>query len=105
MSGFVVEILPAAEREFQEAFLWYFERSPLATDAFRSEVLDAIDALADDADVWPKNEDGISVRVLTRFPYTVYYDVVGNTATVLAIAHQRRKPGYWRDRRGSVSAA
>jgi plasmid stabilization system protein ParE len=98
VSRFVVEILPQAEREFREAFLWYFERSPLASDAFRTEVLDAIDELAENADVWPSNPDGIHYRVLTRFPYTVHYDVFGTSAIVLAIAHQRRKPRYWQGR-------
>lgn len=46
MSTFNVVILPAAEAETREAFLWYFERSPLAADAFRTEVFDAIDGLA-----------------------------------------------------------
>jgi hypothetical protein len=27
--------LPEAEQEFREAFFWYFERSPIAADAFR----------------------------------------------------------------------
>lgn len=98
MSRFTVEILPDAEREFREAFLWYFDRSPLATDAFSTEVFEAIDALKEDADLWPANEDGIRFRVLTRFPYTIYYDLLGESATILAIAHQRRRPGYWRTR-------
>jgi len=98
VSRFGIEILPAAEREFREAFLWYFDRSPLATDAFRTEVLDAIDALATDANTWPKTEDGFHFRVLTRFPYTIYYDLTEDTVIVVAIAHQRRRPAYWSGR-------
>ena len=92
MTRFIVEVLPEAEQEFREAFLWYFERSPIAADAFRAEVLDAIDGLADRADLWPADEDGIHVHVLDRFPYTVRYDLSGQLATVLAIAHQHRRP-------------
>lgn len=62
------------------------------------EVLDAIDGLTEDADIWPVSEDRIHFRVLTRFPYTIHYDLVGQTVTVLAIAHQHRKPGYWQNR-------
>ena len=50
MTRFPVEVLPPAEAEVREAFLWYFERSPLAADASRTEALDAIDALAESAD-------------------------------------------------------
>jgi plasmid stabilization system protein ParE len=100
VSRFRVEILPEAEAEFREAFLWYFARSPLAADAFRAEVFDKIDGLADDADTWPKrDDDGIHFSVLSRFPYTVHYVLEGSVATVLAVAHQRRAPGYWSSRK------
>jgi hypothetical protein len=39
---FDVEVLAEAEREFCEAFRWCFERSPIAAEAFRVQVLDAI---------------------------------------------------------------
>ncbi|HSX92909.1 MAG TPA: type II toxin-antitoxin system RelE/ParE family toxin [Hydrogenophaga sp.] len=98
MTRFCIAILPEAEAEFREAFHWYFQRSPLAADAFRVEVFDRIDALARDADTWPQDDNGIHFRMLSRFPYTVYYDLQGTTATVLAIAHQRRSPRYWQGR-------
>jgi len=98
VTRFSVEILPQAEAEIREAFLWYFERSPLAADAFRTEVFDGIDGLAQSADTWPMDEDGVRRHVLSHFPYTVHYEVAGTLVVVLAVAHQRRKPGYWRDR-------
>jgi len=52
--------------------------------------------LQNDADTWPKDEDGIRYRILSkRIKYTVHYELVGSTVTVLAIAPQRRQPGYW----------
>ena len=99
MTRFTVEILPQAEAEFREAFLWYFERSPIFADAFRTEVLEKIDDLQSDADSWPKDEDGIHFRILKkRFKYTVHFDLVGTLVIVLAIASQRRQPGYWTGR-------
>lgn len=99
MRRFRVEVLPEAEAEFREAFLWYFERSPLAADAFRTEVFDKIDSLEQDADTWPRDDDGLHFRVLNRFPYTVHYELADGVATVLAVSHQRRAPGYWMPRR------
>ena len=98
MTRFEVVVLPEAEAEIREAFFWYFERSPIAADAFRAEALDAIDLLAADATMWPKDEDGIHRYILRHFPYTVFYEVDNRIATVLAVAHQRREPGYWRMR-------
>lgn len=51
MSRFTIEVLPEAEEEIREAFLWYFERSPLAADALRSLAISAIDTLAENADI------------------------------------------------------
>lgn len=98
MSTFNVVILLAAEAETREAFRWYFERSPLAANAFRTEVFDVIDSLATSATLWPADEDGTRRCVLRHFPYTVLYEVFEQTVTVLAVAHQRRRPGYWQDR-------
>ena len=98
MTRFTVEVLPEAEREFREAFLWYYERSPIAADAFRVQVLDAIDGLAERADMWPVDDDGIHFHVLDRFPYTVRYDLSDQLAIVLAIAHQHKRPNYWKTR-------
>ena len=95
MTRFAVEILPEAEAEIGEAFHWYLERSAIAADAFRVEVFAAIDGLGDSADRWPVDEDGLRRYVLRHFPYTVHYEVIDERATVLAVAHQRRRPGYW----------
>lgn len=100
MSRFSVEVLPEAEEELREAFLWYFDRSPIAADAFRSLVILAIDALADNADMCPMSEDGLRYHVLSRFPYTVWYELRGEAVTILAIAHQHRRPRYWSAREG-----
>lgn len=98
MSSFDVEVLPEAEEEAREAFLWYFDRSPIAADAFRVELFDAIDALNETARDWPEDEDGIRRYHLKHFPYTVMYEVLEWNVTVFAVAHQRRRPGYWHDR-------
>ena len=34
-------------------------------------------------------------RLLRRFPFSILYTVEGDDAVVIAVAHQRRRPGYW----------
>jgi plasmid stabilization system protein ParE len=98
VTRFDIEVLPDAEAEIRAAFLWYFERSPIAADASRTEALDAIDLLDTDALMWPEDEDRVRRCLLRHFPYTVFYTITGQVLTVLAVAHQRREPGYWRVR-------
>ena len=35
---------------------------------------------------------------LRRFPYSIVYVPSGELLRVIALAHQRRRPGYWRGR-------
>ena len=35
---------------------------------------------------------------MRRFPYLIVYQLVGQKLRVIAVAHCRRKPGYWKTR-------
>lgn len=43
------------------------------------------------------------LQILSRFPYTVYYSVNEDEIVIFAVAHQHRKPGYWKRRMQSHS--
>ena len=38
---------------------------------------------------------GVRKRVLPNFQYSPFYSLDAHGATILAVAHHRRKPGYW----------
>lgn len=97
MKRYDVQLAPAAETDISEAYRWYQERNAIAADAFRAEVLEVIDRLVEAPERWAADDHGHRRRVLRRFPYTVWFDVQGQTVTVLAVAHHRRMPGYWRE--------
>jgi len=98
VSAYPIEIASAAERDIREAFLWYANRNQLIANAFRTEVFDSIDRIA--ASPLGKAADtlGNRRRVMHRFPYSVVYEVTETTVTVLAVAHHRRSPDYWRSK-------
>lgn len=95
MSGYLVEIAPGAEHDIEDGFRWYRERNALVADGFRIEVFETIDKIGASPLSRPPDDDGNRHRVLRRFPYSVYYEVVESTVTVLAVAHHRREPNYW----------
>ncbi|MFM8900087.1 MAG: type II toxin-antitoxin system RelE/ParE family toxin [Burkholderiales bacterium] len=72
------------------------KKNALAADGFRAEVFDVIDRISNAPLSHPADAEGNRHRVLKRFPYSVFYEVLENTVTVLAVAHHRRKPSYWR---------
>lgn len=57
--SFRISLLPAAEEEIEEAFHWYFARTPFAADAFRTEIITAIDGLAEDPLMWPADSEDV----------------------------------------------
>lgn len=95
MSDFSVVLAQGAQQDIADAFHWYLERNALAADGFRAEVVDAIDRIAIDPLSRAADDEGHRRRALRRFPYSVIFEVAGDTVTVWAVAHHRRRPGYW----------
>ncbi|MGP0040576.1 MAG: type II toxin-antitoxin system RelE/ParE family toxin, partial [Rhodomicrobium sp.] len=49
-------------------------------------------------EVHPKGRLKTRKCKLQDFPYTLVYRVRGQVISIFAVAHQSRKPGYWRGR-------
>jgi plasmid stabilization system protein ParE len=93
-----VEFGPAARSEFDEAFDWYARRSHGAAIAFASEVDTAIEKIAADPERFAGTHAGCRYCAIPRFPYCVIYHHTRSKIVVVAIAHAKRRPGYWRPR-------
>jgi plasmid stabilization system protein ParE len=85
-----------AARELREARAWYEARRIGTGDEFRTEVAEAIQRIVDAPErSAPYRVHYRSVR-LQRFPYRVYYAILGPAhILIMAVAHDRRRPGYW----------
>lgn len=93
-----INIHPEAVAEAQAAYRWYRERSETAAEAFLAELDRAIELISESPLRWPLYLQGTRHFLLRRFPFAVVYRELGEDLQVVAIAHGRRKPGYWRDR-------
>jgi toxin ParE1/3/4 len=87
-----------AAEEIEEAATWYGRRSEVARTAFLREIDHAIDAILEAPARWPSHTDATRRFVCATFPYTVISFVEGDTVFVAAVAHEKRRPGYWRGR-------
>jgi len=90
---------PEAEQELTEATAWYNERSEVAAQAFALEIDHAVRSIREAPLRWPRGMRGERRFVLDRFPYTVLYRVKDDHVFITAVAHQSRRPGYWRHRK------
>ena len=93
-----VRLLEPAQAELDEAISWYAEQAPGLGDAFLIEALKTIRLIENFPQAWHPLTPLIRRCRLRRFPYSVVYTQDDADLLVLAIAHQHRKPGYWKNR-------
>jgi plasmid stabilization system protein ParE len=94
----VVEFHPDAVDEAVAARQWYQARSIPAADAFLAELDHAIAAISTHPERWPHCVHGTRRYLFRRFPFQLVYRTAGTVVQVIAVAHGRRKPGYWKTR-------
>ena len=93
-----IQLLEPAQAELDEAIAWYAEQAPGLGDAFLIETLKTFQLIERFPQAWHPLSPQIRRCRLRRFPYSEVYKQDGADLLVLAIAHQHRKPRYWRDR-------
>ena len=94
-----VVVAPEAARELIDGAIFYAKEADADLGlAFIAEFERALSVLAAHPALgvpWR----GLTRRLpLRRFPYSVVYRIKGKDLRVIALAHQRRRPGYWSGR-------
>jgi len=98
MTRRLVDILPQAVEEGRQAREFYLSKSPAVEEAFRQELERAIALIQDHPETWPTYVLGTRRFILNRFPYSLVYTTDGTHSLIVAVAHAKRKPGYWTSR-------
>lgn len=98
-----IRLEPEAREEFLAAVEWYRERSAAVARRFVEEVERGLNEIRLKPESWPRAPhvpEVLEVRriLLRKFPYALVFLLVGDEIRVLAVAHGRRRPGYWRKR-------
>jgi plasmid stabilization system protein ParE len=93
-----VEFHPGAEEDADGAHKWYTERSLIAARAFLTELTASVEKVAEAPERWPAYLSGTRRYLFPNFPFSLVYRVRVEAVIVVAVAHHRRRPGYWRER-------
>jgi toxin ParE1/3/4 len=86
---------PEAIAEARAARQWYQARNAELAEAFMAELELAIKRIEGAPRRWPAYLADTRRYLLRRFPFFVVFREVNDLVQVLAIAHARRRPGYW----------
>ncbi len=89
---------PEAAAEFEEAVRFYQERGRTLGDRFAAEVQTAVRRIVETPERWLVMEEDVRRCLVRVFPYRVLYTIERDYILIIAVAHSRREPGYWKHR-------
>lgn len=99
MADRVARFLEEAKAELFDALAHYNRRTPGAGERLLEDVLETADRICEAPLRWPVEEDGYRRGRLLVFPYALRYGVAADgNIDIVAVAHDRREPGYFRGR-------
>jgi plasmid stabilization system protein ParE len=97
-----LRIEAAAEEDLDAAIAWYEERKETLGARFLAAALQAMRLIAANPFLGakpPAVADEDTRRVLVKkFPYAIVYYVEGDEVRVVAVAHGKQEPEYWKSR-------
>ena len=89
---------PEAEDELDETALFYESRVIGLGASFVLEVERAVTAICEHPDLGHTFGKRTQRTLVHGFPYALIYGRHVDHILILAVAHQHRRPGYWRSR-------
>ena len=101
MARLPLEFHPDARIDAIEAYDWYAGRSQKAADAFQEQLQDAGRAIQHSPERWANYLFGTRRYLMRRYPFVIVYRVAVDRIEIMAVAHGRQKPGYWKGRLNS----
>ena len=98
MSALKVALHKAAIAEARAAHEWYAVRDVAAAVAFMEELDRIVARIGEYPEGGAPYLEETRRYLMRRFPFSVVYRKKGRTYQVVAVAHAKRKPGYWKSR-------
>jgi plasmid stabilization system protein ParE len=95
----ILDIHEDADRELNDAADYYDSESPGLGTLFLDQVDVGYQRILENPRVAAEIDSAIRRLVLAKFPFNLIYEIDGDVILILAVAHQRRRPHYWRERR------
>lgn len=99
MAGRKIRVHPEADQDLDNGLRFYLRRSPIAAERFLDEVEAALDLIREAPERWPAYRLNMRRYVMPAYPYSVIYRTTELEIQVYAVAHAKRRPLYWRNRR------
>ncbi len=93
-----LQFTAATRADIADAYDWYEEQRTGLGEEFRSELNVAFTLLSEFSEAGPTVHLNVRRLLLRRFPYAVYFRVVGAVIEVRGCLHLHRDPRAWHQR-------
>jgi toxin ParE1/3/4 len=94
----VITFHPDADDEIAEAAQYYEVRKPGLGSDFLGEIEKGLDQISINPEASQRIGRRARRKPLWRFPFNLIYAVYPDRIRIVACAHQKRRPFYWRKR-------
>jgi plasmid stabilization system protein ParE len=89
---------PAVSEELLETAAYYEDQIPGLGERFIVEVERVTGILTDQPEIGQRIGEIYRRILLVRFPFSLIYSIEPDLIWIHAVAHHRRRPGYWKER-------
>ena len=93
-----IDFHPGATKDLEESLDWYAERSTAAAQGFALAIDAALESIAANPDRFRMVGRRHRACSLVAYPFQIVFRNDGSRLFVIAVAHAKRRPGYWRRR-------
>jgi plasmid stabilization system protein ParE len=92
-----IRFLQEADEEYRSAYQYYSDKSEDVAANFEKAIQTRLSWISDEPERYPIR-GGLRRCVLTKYPYNIHYRIMASFVQVVAVSHQKRRPGYWLSR-------
>ena len=89
---------PDARDELFSAITYYNEQSPGLGTEFLEEIKKSVNKIQENPTRWKLLKKQVRQYIVQRFPFSIFYISTPEQVYIVAIAHNKRKPYYWKSR-------
>lgn len=88
-------IRPLAEAEFENVYEWYEQQCAGLGEEFLQAAAYVLEAIQESPNRYPVIYRQTRRAVIQRFPYSIFYRVVGQDIYIVSCFHGHRDPRHW----------
>jgi plasmid stabilization system protein ParE len=81
-----------------KAARYYEERAPGLGLSFIEAVERSVDQIIANSEAYQLVGEDICRKIMKGFPYSLLYAIESDRIRIMAVAHMKRRPGYWQYR-------